>query len=113
MGTNYYLVRKEPTLIEPLHIGKRSGGWKFLFHDVSYWDTDWNVELHTYQDWISYLEKAIVEDDEAVILNEYEERVYFREFIDIVQNAQRENNPNDFINAKNVDGYRFMDGDFS
>ena len=31
MGTNYYAVRTRPTTDEPIHIGKASLGWKFLF----------------------------------------------------------------------------------
>ena len=33
MGTNFYLRRKEPTVKDTVHIGKRSWGW--LFH----WDS--------------------------------------------------------------------------
>ena len=33
MGTNYYLQRKQPTIRETVHIGKRSWGWRF------HWDS--------------------------------------------------------------------------
>ena len=41
MGTNYYAVRKRPSLYDrTIHIGKSSVGWLFLFHD--------NERFHTY-----------------------------------------------------------------
>ena len=33
MGTNFYLRRKQPTIRQTVHIGKRSWGWKF------HWDS--------------------------------------------------------------------------
>lgn len=51
MGTNYYAVSKKPTVTSPLHIGKSSCGWKFLFHEVNKWDyeLDCDVEIHTFE----------------------------------------------------------------
>ena len=39
MGTNYYLQRKQPTIRETVHIGKRSWGWRFHWDscDEAYW----------------------------------------------------------------------------
>lgn len=31
MGTNYYAIKAKPTIQKPIHIGKYSGGRKFLF----------------------------------------------------------------------------------
>lgn len=33
MGTNYYAVKNRPTVCSPIHIGKSSSGWLFLFHE--------------------------------------------------------------------------------
>ena len=35
MGTNYYVIPNRPSVEEPIHIGKSSMGWMFLFQDVS------------------------------------------------------------------------------
>mgnify|MGYP007011216904 CR=1 FL=1 len=52
MGTNYYAVKKKPTIREPLHIGKSSAGWKFLFHEVNKYNSfDWDLEIHTFEQW--------------------------------------------------------------
>lgn len=39
MGTNYYLVRREPTIREAVHIGKRSWGWRFHWDSCD--EADW------------------------------------------------------------------------
>lgn len=44
MGTNYYAVKKKPTIAEPLHIGKSSCGWKFLFHEVNKYTCEFDNE---------------------------------------------------------------------
>ena len=50
MGTNYYAVKKRPTIREPLHIGKSSAGWKFLFQEVNKYNSfDWDLEIHTFE----------------------------------------------------------------
>lgn len=111
MGTNYYLVKTKPTLVAPLHIGKYSGGWKFVFHYVNKYDTDWEVELHDYEEWVEFLEE-LMDRKEAVILDEYEEELNFIEFISMVQKAQRNENPDNFTYARNINGYRFETGEF-
>ena len=57
MGTNYYAVKKKPTINEPLHIGKSSAGWKFLFQEVNKYNSfDWDLEIHTFEQWKEFLE---------------------------------------------------------
>lgn len=110
MGTNYYAVKKKPTISEPLHIGKSSAGWKFLFQEVNKYNSfDSNLEIHTFEQWKDFLEN----NKEIVILNEYDEEISVKEFLDLVSKKQKEDNKNNFNNAKNVNGYRFTDRDFS
>lgn len=110
MGTNYYVVKKKPTIDPPLHIGKSSAGWKFLFHEVNkYNDFDCDLEIHTFEQWKDFLEN----NDDILILNEYDEEISVKDFLELVKEKQKENNKKDFEYCKNVNGYRFTDGDFS
>ena len=52
-------------------------------------------------------------NDEIVILNEYDEEVSVKEFLQLVEEKQKTNNINNFSDCKNIDGYRFSDSDFS
>ena len=116
MGTNYYAVRKRPTVADPIHIGKSSAGWLFGFqtHNESWIDPP--VIWNTYGQVKDWLRKHTGEDGEFVILNEYDEEITCDEFIRIVDEKQTNkdnlSNPDNFTNARNVDGYRFIDGDF-
>lgn len=113
MGTNYYAVKSTPTVDEPIHIGKSSMGWKFLFHE--YEDTwhDPPIVWHTFNQIKAWLEEYVEQKKEYVILDEYDRNVSLSEFLDIVKYKQEENNKDDFTYAKNVDGYRFVEGWFS
>ena len=52
-----------------------------------------------------------------VIMNEYDEIVYFDNFFELVDDKQEDignkNNPDNFRYARNVNGYRFTDDEFS
>lgn len=111
MGMNYYAVKKKPTISEPIHIGKSSAGWKFLFHEINKWD----LSIRTFPQWKEWLEKnvGIEEDKDYVILNEEDEIVSLKEFLKNVEEKQKIENPDNFTTAKNIDGYRFSDGEFS
>lgn len=110
MGTNYYAVKKKPTIVEPLHIGKSSCGWKFLFHEVNkYNQYECDLEIHTFEQWKEFLET----NDKIVILDEYDREVSVKEFLELIEEKQKENNEENFVYCKNVNGYRFTDGDFS
>lgn len=68
---NYYVIGKWPTVRTPIHIGKSSIGWKFLFHRVSAWENYIDDKpLNTAKQWYSFLR-----DNESVIyiLNEEDE----------------------------------------
>lgn len=113
MGTNYYAVRKEPTVNEDewrIHIGKSSMGWLFDFHDCEH--------FHTYPQVRRWLREHISLKKEYVLMNEYDEIVDVEEFIALVQAKQndencRSNKDNFSYGTRNIDGYRFTEGDFS
>ena len=112
MGTNYYAVRNRATTEPPIHIGKSSIGWKFGFQAQN---NPWHeppIVWNTYEQVYEWLYKNTVESDAYVIMNEYDEVVSFNEFIEIVEQRQSNNNPNDFTYSRNVNGYRFNDDDF-
>lgn len=112
MGTNYYAVKLKPSVQRAIHIGKSSGGWKFLFerHDDAWNDPP--VVWNTYNQVVKWLERYVDEAKEYVILDEYDEQITLEDFKKRVTEKQKENNPEDFLYADNVDGYRFIDGEF-
>ena len=113
MGTNYFVVSTKPTVCHPIHIGKSSAGWKFLFHRVDVWDNYFsNDPLNTFPQWKKFLEKQTANGN-IVIMNEYDKVVPLDEFLRMVEEKQSENNPDDFTYADNIDGYRFTGGEFS
>lgn len=79
MSTNYY-VRPPGAEGEGIHLGKRSGGWAFMFR--AYPDTDnrpagitWDVI--DYDSWLRLL-------DLGPIVNEYGDKVSKQEMVDLV-----------------------------
>lgn len=104
---------KKLTTADPIHIGKSSIGWKFLFHTVPGYINYINGEpLDSYSKWIGFL-KEYTENDTVVIMNEYDEEVSLTDLIELVQRKQLENNDDNFEYCDNVEGYRFMSGEFS
>lgn len=104
---------KKPTIADPIHIGKSSIGWKFLFHSVPrYFNYVSGEPLDSYNRWISFL-KEYTENDTIVIMNEYDEEVSLTDLIELVQRKQLEINDDNFRYCDNVEGYRFVRGDFS
>lgn len=110
MGTNYYAVRKKPSLYgRTIHLGKSSVGWLFLFRD--------NDEFHTYPQFKKWLENN-VDTGEYVLFNEYNDEVSKQELLELIDTKQKDerciSNPDNFIyDTKNIDGYRFTNNDFS
>lgn len=115
MGMNYYAVKKKPTITEPIHIGKSSAGWKFLFNTINGIPGKWDLQINTYPQWKKWLEDntGSDKDKEYVILNEEDEIIDVKDLISKIEEKQKENNPDNFTYAKNVDGYRFTERDFS
>ena len=106
MGTNYYAVKIKPTVAmdKEIHIGKSSAGWKFLFHSCEYFRSFPEVE--------NFLRKNIDEDKKYVLLDEYDEPITVNEFLKLVEGKQNIENPDNFKYAYNINGYRFMNGEF-
>lgn len=113
MGTNYYLVKSKPTTREPIHIGKSSIGWRFLFHRVNEPWNDPPVVWNTYNQVKSFLQKYAVLNKDYLIMDEYDEIVSYEDFVRMVDRKQKEDNPHNFENADDIDGYRFTDAEFS
>lgn len=106
MGTNYYAVKKEPCLYDrEIHIGKSSMGWRFNFHDC-----EW---FHTFPQFKTFLNEH-VETGEYVLMDEYEQKVEISDLLDLIEAKQKTPNDDDFAyRTRNIDGYRFTEGDFS
>lgn len=117
MGTNYFAVRNRPTISSPIHIGKSSVGWLFLFQEQNKPWNDPPVVWNTYEQVKDWLRKHTVDSTDYVIIDEYEDVIYFMEFVNLVESKQKDefckNNPDNFSDCRNVNGYRFTDEDFS
>jgi len=109
MGTNYYVVRTRPTTAEPIHIGKSSIGWLFLFQTQIVWNT-WNQV----KEW---LKANTLDKKDYVIIDEDDDIISYHDFVKLVEEKQKDpncqTNPHNFEYCKNVDGYRFCDEYFS
>ena len=104
MGTNYFAVKNRPTIEEPIHIGKSSAGWRFLFHSCE-WFQDYNEFLRFI--------KEKVDTGEYVVLNEYDEQVRAADLIEMIEEKQEIDNEDNFnYEVVNKDGYRFVVGWF-
>ena len=116
MGTNYYAVRNRPTVEDPIHIGKSSYGWLFLFQTQNDTWREPKVVWNTYNQVKEWLYKHTVEQNDFVIMNEYDEIVSYEDFFELVDEKQRDphnlKNKDNFVHDRNVDGYRFCDGWF-
>ena len=114
MGTNYYVVPNRPSVEEPIHIGKSSYGWRFLFQEIN---SPWHeppIVWHTYEQVIDWLQKYTVDTDEYVILDEYDKIVPLDELVGLIKSKQEmgADNPDNFTHCKNVNGYRFEEREF-
>jgi len=118
MGTNYYAVKNKASISEPIHIGKSSCGWLFNFQDQNNTWNDIPVVWHTYPQVKEWLKKYTTgKNPPYVILDEYDRTIAYEEFIDLVEKKQKDkrnlSNPDNFTYSKNIDGYRFSEGEFS
>lgn len=104
MGTNYYAVKNKPTVRPPLHIGKSSWGWRFNFHACD--------EFHTFPQFRKWLDDH-VKTGEYVLMDEYDEVVTVEDLLSLIESKQSNKNPDNFRYSRNVDGYRFSEGEFS
>lgn len=118
MGTNYYLVKNKATMEEPIHIGKSSMGWLFLFQVQNDTWREKPVVWNTYNQVKNTLKRYTVDSNEYVILDEYDRVISYDEFIKLVDDKQNslkcKSNPENFAyDVRNIDGYRFVSNDFS
>lgn len=103
MGTNYYLhigiceSCKRPQEVK--HLGKSSGGWKFLFHKQK--------GMENYKDFIGVVESCV--HNGAKIYDEYDQEIPYLDFIKIINSSQQDEHQ---LHAEVIDGYDFWDGDF-
>lgn len=98
MGTNYYSKRKRIIFMpagHSVHIGKKSSGWKFLFHLHKGYYKDYKTLI----EWLRH----------RYIYDEYGRRVTLKEFERIVKESQDQK---DHEGADVIDGYDFYEGDF-
>jgi hypothetical protein len=111
---NYYLVKNGPTTKEPIHIGKSSFGWMFLFHAINAPYEEPPIVWNSIKQVRETLKKMTVDSPDYVIIDEEDNVVSFREFFEIVELKQMrgKDNPDNFTYARNVDGYRFTEGWF-
>ena len=115
MGTNYYVVPNRPSIAEPIHIGKSSMGWMFLFHDVDEPYLDTPIVWHSYEEVKDWLRNhAYSNADDYVIIDEYDRIIGYNDFIKMVEYKQEQfkDNPDNFTYSRNVNGYRFTEGEF-
>ena len=117
MGTNYYAVPNRPSCREPIHIGKSSFGWKFCFQTQN---DHWNeppVVWNTFNQVKEWLCKYTVEEKTYAIVDEYDQIIPYEELIELIDAKQNDefsrSNKENFDYARNVDGYRFSDEEFS
>ena len=114
MGTNYYVVKNGPSVQDPVHIGKASIGWMFLFERQN---NEWHeppIAWNTFNQVKEWLKKYTVDSTDYVIVDEYDEIISYDDFIEMVELKQErdKDNPDNFTYSDNVEGYRFTDGEF-
>ena len=101
---------------DPIHIGKSSIGWMFIFQAQNEKWSEPPVIWNSFAQIKNWLRKYTVDSHEFVIIDEYDEVISYDEFIDLVESKQRDeqcrSNPDNFAYCRNVDGYRFSDTDF-
>ena len=79
----------------------------------------WNeppVIWNTFTQVKAWLKKYTVDSKDYVIMSEYDEIISFDDFVAMVEAKQKDEhnlkNKDNFTHARNVDGYRFSDGEF-
>ena len=100
-----------------VHIGKSSAGWLFNFQDQDVLQDDAHIKWHSYEDVMSFLKEWVDEKKIFTIIDEYDREISYPEFKDFVDTKQSDphnlENPDNFTYSRNVNGYRFSEGDFS
>ena len=103
--------------LNQVHIGKSSAGWLFNFQHQDTEIDGVKIKWHSYEDVMSFLKEWVSQKKEFVIIDEYNRKVSYTEFKDLVDTKQKDphnlDNPDNFHYCDNVKGYRFSSGDFS
>ena len=114
MSTNYYLrynICECCNRFDEIHIGKSSYKWRFLFRGYD----DFSPVLQTYDQWFEFIGDQLYRDT-AEIVNEYGKIVQFGDFVEMVEDKQKdpENKIHNFDNNYvDVRGYNFSNREFS
>ena len=101
MGTNYYLEYNKCSKCgrtDTLHIGNSSAGWKFMFHKIQ-------GKAENYSQWLDLLLKG-------KIFDEYGRYIPLQDFLNKVQ-AKQKDSAQLYEGMELIDGYNFMEGEFS
>lgn len=114
MGTNYYLVKNSATVHPPLHIGKSSAGWKFIFRlyedlEREGYEEEYFSSIKNVNDWKSFLEYKT--NDNYQIMTEYDEQVSLDDFWNKVEEKQKEKCTDEYI--IHIGEYDFRNAEFS
>ena len=117
MGMNYYLLSKKLSHNPKCyHIGKSSYGWLFNFQVQNNKYDEPPVVWNTFEEVKNTLKKYTVDSKEWVIIDEEDNIISLESFISIVECKQYDEfnlaNPDNFTYSKNINGYRFSEGDF-
>jgi hypothetical protein len=108
MGTNYYALTNVCICCdrpeETIHIGKRSGGWRFVFHGTE--------EIRSWEDWRTFLRKP-----GTLIKEKYGPHLTLSELIEIVDESRPGKTemfyPGQSTEWEDPEGFRFWDVEFS
>lgn len=102
MGTNYYHQRRCLACghISETHIGKKSGGWRFLLRASN--------GLRSWGEWLARLRS------DGKIIDEYERTVSLDRFVEIVvESKEEESHIGHGMGAfKDEEGFELVDADF-
>ncbi|MBQ0014670.1 MAG: hypothetical protein KBS82_05030 [Oscillospiraceae bacterium] len=114
MGTNYYLVKDSATVRPPLHIGKASFGWKFIFRlyedlELEGYEEEYFNSITNIEEWKSFLEYKT--NGNYQIMTEHDKQVSFDDFWNMVEEKQKEKCDDEYI--IHLCGYDFRNAEFS
>ncbi len=103
MGTNYYVKTDTCPSCghkpEGIHLGKSSHGWKFAFR----LNGEYYKNIRQLRKWLK----------DKKIENEYGEEVEANVFWNMVKSKQKITDPSDDDISVIIDGYKFIDREFS
>lgn len=105
MGTNYYAKKKKPRIVriyDEIHLGKSSAGWRFAFQETD--------EIKSYPQFLKWLEDN---KKDYNIVDEYGKKITIEKLVSLIEAKQGNDNPDNFVYDKNINGYRFSEDDFS